>query len=263
MAHHFGPHVSSKKTLAATVALAGPGGLCQCFMGSPQSYAVKKFAADDLAAVAALAGSPMYVHAPYVVNLAGEDGVAEKSQACLAALLDTAGAARSAGVVVHTGAKGTLELAARRLNDLGALRAPVLFENCCHEGTKLFWCADDGRRLLEACDAYNVGLCLDTCHLHASGWVDMADPAAVARLFEADLPGPDRRVMFHLNDSLDPAGSRKDRHAVVSEGTIWGGGRSHDSLHLFRDLTRLHGRDVVFETPSGTDFEATLFGTED
>jgi deoxyribonuclease-4 len=90
-----------------------------------------------------------------------------------------------------------------------------------------------------------VGVCLDTCHLFASGY-DIASDAGYERTFDAfgRIVGFDRLKAFHLNDSKKPLGSRVDRHEHIGRGCL--------GLDAFRQLVndrRFAGMPMLLETP--------------
>jgi deoxyribonuclease-4 len=90
-----------------------------------------------------------------------------------------------------------------------------------------------------------VGVCLDTCHLLASGY-DICSPEGYAATFRqfGRLVGFDRLKVFHVNDSKRPLGSRVDRHAHIGEGWL--------GLEPFRRLVndrRFRGLPMLLETP--------------
>ena len=90
-----------------------------------------------------------------------------------------------------------------------------------------------------------VGVCLDTCHLLASGY-DISSPEGYATTFRrfGRLVGFDRLRVFHLNDSKRPLGSRVDRHTHIGEGFL--------GLEPFRRLVndrRFRGLPMLLETP--------------
>jgi deoxyribonuclease IV len=97
-----------------------------------------------------------------------------------------------------------------------------------------------------------LGVCLDTCHAFAAGH-DLAAPGGVRRLLNALVRavGPGRLKLVHANDSKDPIGSKRDRHAAIGSGLI---GES-PFVELFRHPAT---RDVpvLVETPGGLDGHA-------
>ena len=92
-----------------------------------------------------------------------------------------------------------------------------------------------------------VGVCLDTCHLLASGY-DFTTKTGYERMFErfGHLVGFDRLKAFHLNDSKKPLGSRVDRHEHIGDGFI---GRA-PFRRLVRD-PRFQSTPMLLETPKG------------
>jgi deoxyribonuclease-4 len=89
----------------------------------------------------------------------------------------------------------------------------------------------------------HLGICLDSCHLYASG-VDVTDPAALdACLDELDASiGLDRLRALHVNDSAAPFGSNRDRHANILGGEIG------EKMGVFLSNPRLQGLPAVLET---------------
>ena len=98
--------------------------------------------------------------------------------------------------------------------------------------------------MIERCPHPRLGVCLDSCHLFASG-IEITRPGrddGLSRLLDATI-GLDRLRALHLNDSQVPFGSNRDRHATVGEGLIGEG------LAAFLGHPRLQGLPCVLETP--------------
>lgn len=111
-----------------------------------------------------------------------------------------------------------------------------------------------------------VGYCFDTCHAHAGGY-DMADRADADRVLDEfdRLCGLDVLHVVHINDSVGDAGSRKDRHAHIGEGTI---GRGTTAARLRRsgfasvvNRAELADRPKILETPKGVSDAGTPHDT--
>jgi deoxyribonuclease-4 len=108
--------------------------------------------------------------------------------------------------------------------------------------------AELGDYLDAAGDDPGLGVCLDTCHLHAAGH-DLATPGGMRATLTAVrrvLGGPKRLGLVHANDSRDACGSKRDRHEPVGRGTI--------GLDAFGELFRhplTRTVPVVIETPGG------------
>lgn len=246
----IGPHVSVQPKLVDTIKSISYGCDCfQCFLGAPLTYNVKKLSSaevDDAQQILHTKDIKMYVHAPYVINLANPEK-ATAGRNSLQTLLDTNAriSKTHTGTVLHIGANGTIENVADQLNSM-TISSPLFLENCAGEGSKLGKSMVELDKLMESIDSHNVGICVDTCHAHSAGMTDMRDNRSVVKLFD-DLP-EDRPVMFHLNDSKVAYHAKVDRHMPIGAGTIWS--ESKDSLKTFAELSQKCGRDIVLETPT-------------
>lgn len=200
--------------------------------------------------------TPVVSHASYLINLATADpGLRAQSIAAFADELDRAHALGLLGVVMHPGTctSGTEEDALRRVADgvreafsaHPRRRTMVLFEHTAGQGRTLGYRFEHLAALLGHLDGSpRVGVCLDTCHLLASGY-DIATAAGYASTITSieRLVGLDRVRVFHGNDSKRPCGSRVDRHEHIGEGCL--------GLAPFRWLLhdrRFAGRPLLIET---------------
>jgi deoxyribonuclease-4 len=200
---------------------------------------------------------PVVSHASYLINLATTLPVLRRqSLEAMGDELDRAEALGLLGVVLHPGCytagseEQGLSLIAEAL--LGLLRerkrgrAMVLLEHTAGQGTSLGATFEQLASIIEKMKGHRrVGVCLDTCHLIASGY-DISSPEAYAATFAQfeRLVGFDRLRVFHLNDSKKPLGSRVDRHAHIGEGCL--------GLEPFRRILndpRFHGLPMLLETP--------------
>ena len=246
----IGPHISVQPKLVDTIKSVPSGCDCfQCFLGAPLNYNVKKLTEAEVAdaqKVLLEREMTMYVHAPYVINLANPEK-AEAGRNCLQKLLDTNARISNThtGTILHIGANGTIEHVADQLNST-TISSPLFLENCAGEGSKLGKNMEELHKLLEAIDSHRVGICVDTCHAHSAGMTDMRDSRSVVKMFDY-LP-EDRPVMFHLNDSKVMYHAKVDRHMPIGYGTIWSSTRN--SLNTFAELSQKCGRDIVLETPT-------------
>jgi deoxyribonuclease-4 len=94
---------------------------------------------------------------------------------------------------------------------------------------------------------HRVGVCLDTCHVFSAGYDLRDDYDGVMARF-GDTVGFDRLRLFHLNDSLTPFGSKKDRHAGIGEGSL-----GDEPFRRIMTDERLAALPKVLETPKGDD----------
>jgi len=211
------------------------------------------------ARLAALGAPPVVSHASYLINLATTDpGLRRQSIAAMADELDRAEALGLLGVVLHPGcytsgsqAEG-LGLVAEALEGLlrerRRGRTRVLLEHTAGQGTALGCTFEHLAAIIDAMHGHRrVGVCLDTCHLLASGY-DLTSPEGYDRTFRAfgRVVGFERLALFHLNDSKKPLGSRVDRHEHI--------GRGHLGLEPFRRIVndrRFRDLPMLLETPKG------------
>jgi deoxyribonuclease-4 len=196
-------------------------------------------------------------HASYLINLATSNaGLLQQSLEAMADEIDRAEALGLTGVVLHPGCytSGTADQGLRIIADalLQLLRSRrrgrtmVLLEHTAGQGTSLGASFEQLASIIELMKGHRrVGVCLDTCHLIASGY-DLVSPEGYARTFSAfgRIVGFDRLKAFHLNDSKKPLGSRVDRHEHIGEGCL--------GLEPFRRLVndrRFTALPMLLETP--------------
>ena len=209
------------------------------------------------AKVEAAALGPVVSHASYLINLATTSpALHRQSMDAMADELDRAEALGLLGVVLHPGcytrgnqtdglqliAGGLLELLRQRRRG----KTMVLLEHTAGQGTALGATFDELASIIATMhDHRRVGVCLDTCHLLASGY-DLCSPEGYAETFKqfGRLVGFDRLKVFHLNDSKKPLGSRVDRHEHIGQGCL--------GLDPFRRIVndpRFRGLPMLLETP--------------
>ncbi|HEV3142080.1 MAG TPA: deoxyribonuclease IV, partial [Vicinamibacterales bacterium] len=139
-------------------------------------------------------------------------------------------------------AEGLLELLTARRRG----RTMVLLEHTAGQGTSLGASFEQIASIIDLMNGHKrIGVCLDTCHLLASGY-DICSDAGYASTFAQfeRLIGFDRLRAFHMNDSKRPLGSRVDRHEHIGEGFL--------GLAPFRRLVndrRFRGMPMMLETP--------------
>jgi deoxyribonuclease IV len=200
--------------------------------------------------------TPVVSHASYLINLATTaPTLRAQSVAALVDELDRAQALGLLGVVLHPGTctEGTEEDGLRLIAAAmrAALRAAprrktmVLLEHTAGQGRALGHRFEHLAAIIDQLDGSpRVGVCLDTCHLVASGY-DIVSSQGYARTFaEFDrLVGFDRLRAVHANDSKRPCGSRVDRHEHIGAGCL--------GLEPFRRMLhdpRFVGRPMLIET---------------
>ncbi|HLX19392.1 MAG TPA: deoxyribonuclease IV [Gaiellaceae bacterium] len=193
-------------------------------------------------------------HALYLCNLAApNDDVYEKSVAALQNTMQVGSAIGADGVVFHVGShlgsgfEHGLERvvpAMRQVLEQATDETWLLMENSAGTGGTIGRSVDELATIFDRLDRHpRLGICLDSCHLFASG-VDVGDPSALdACLDEVDASiGLDRLRALHVNDSSTPLGSNRDRHANIGEGILG------ERLGAFLGNPRLQDLPGVLET---------------
>ncbi len=232
---HIGCHLSSSKGFAAMgrQALELGADTFQFFTRNPRGSRAKDLDPADAAALAELLRAnrfaPLIAHAPYTLNLCG----AEESSRTFA-LETMADDLRRLeylpgqfynfhpGSHVGQGTEAGITWIAQALNALLTpdLHTTVLLETMAGKGSEVGGRFEELREILDRLDLpEKAGVCLDTCHVSDAGYDLIGDLDGVLTEFDRRI-GLDRLKAVHLNDSKNPPGSRKDRHACIGEGAI-------------------------------------------
>jgi deoxyribonuclease-4 len=195
------------------------------------------------------------IHAVYLINCASDDPeIRSKSLASLTHSLRVGDAIGAHCVVLHPGSAKTGHVgeAIARAGDVFAEalaqseRCPLHLENTAGAGGTLGRSFTELAALLEAGGSgERLGLCLDSCHLLASGY-EIRTPAALAAVIDdcETTVGPGRIRTLHLNDSKTPLGSNRDRHANIGDGELGIAG-----ARAFVNEPRFAALPCVLETP--------------
>jgi deoxyribonuclease-4 len=256
----IGAHVSPAGGPAKAVERGAEKGCdaIQIFNQNPRAWRPGAYGPDVVAAYhAALEGSgvrALLIHAVYLLNPASDDpGIREKTLASLIGSLRAGDDLGALGVVLHPGSAkaGEVEPAIARagavireaLQESGG--CPLHLENTAGAGGTLGRSFEELAALLDAAggDA-RLGICLDSCHLYASGY-DVRTPAGLAGVVDDCVAqvGAERLASLHLNDSQTGLGSNRDRHADPGEGELGPGGCA-----AFLSEPRFEGLPCVLET---------------
>jgi deoxyribonuclease-4 len=234
----FGAHVSSAGGIHTAVdRIEAIGGDCvQVFTQSPRMWRPTEHKPEAVAQFrerrreAGIGG--VVCHALYLCNLAApDDAIYEKSIATLRATIDTASAIGADAVIFHVGSHlgaGFESGVDRTVVALDQILERcdgdtwLLLENSAGTGDTIGRSVEELATLIErAGDHPRLGICLDSCHLYASGY-DVTDPKFVDALVTQidETIGLDRLRALHINDSATPLGSNRDRHANILEGEL-------------------------------------------
>lgn len=250
----LGAHVDQQDPIAE--AAARQADLSQFFLGDPQGWKGPVVAyeggAEALKAAADEAGIALYVHSPYVINVATSNNrIRIPSRKLLQQTVNLAAEIGAAGVIVHGGhvlkdddpAKGFDNW--RKCIDRMDMPVPVLIENTAGGDNAMARRMERIAQLWEAVNAAEggdtVGFCLDTCHAYAGG-------EELDGLVDKVKAITGRIDLVHANDSRDTFDSGADRHANLGEGSL-----DPDGLV---GVIRSADVPVVVETPGGTEGQA-------
>ncbi|MEX2619261.1 MAG: deoxyribonuclease IV [Egibacteraceae bacterium] len=240
----IGAHVPPADPLAA--AAARNADCVQLFLSNPQSWR-KPSPREDAAALRAT-NMPIYVHAPYLVNVAsGNNRVRIPSRKILQDTCDAAEAIGATAVIVHG---GHIDAETRQMEGFQNWRkalerletdVSLLIENTAGGQHAMARHLDVLGQLWEHLDGFDVGFCLDTCHAHAAGEpLEDLVPRLLGLVGRIDL--------VHANDSKDEAGSGRDRHENLGAGRIGG-----DAIVA---VVAAAAAPVICETPGGASEQA-------
>jgi len=231
----------------------------QLFAQSPRTWRFPEHDPADLEAFKRrrkeLGIEAVTIHALYLLNLATpKDDFYEKSVSTLSSTVDTACAIGADAVVFHVGSHlgsgfeaglervvPALRQALERCNDTTWL----CMENTAGSGDTVGRSLEELAAISDALDRHpRLGVCLDSCHLFASGY-DITRPAELDDLIDRldREVGLDRLRCLHVNDSKTPLGSNVDRHDNIGDGLIG------DKLTVFLGHPKLQGLPALLEVP--------------
>ncbi|RJL32273.1 deoxyribonuclease IV [Bailinhaonella thermotolerans] len=233
----IGAHVDQDEPLAHAAARGAD--VVQFFLGDPQGW--KGPVLPESAE--ALRGSDVdvYVHAPYVINVATTNNrIRIPSRKLLQQHVNAAAELGAKGLIVHGGHVLKDDDPAvgfdnwRKAIERTECPVPILIENTAGGDNAMARRLESIARLWDALDGLDVGFCLDTCHAWAGGeeLVDLVDRVKA-------ITG--RIDLIHCNNSRDTFDSGRDRHANLASGTI-------DADQILA-VCRAAGAPIVVETP--------------
>ena len=245
----LGVHVGARDDDSDPIAEAHASGAdaVQIFLADPQGWKTprphpraEEFAASDL---------DIYVHAPYVLNVATTNNrIRIPSRKLLGAHAKAAAAIGAKGLIVHGGhvladddeAIGfdNWHKVFERQADEGGFPLPILIENTAGGDKAMARRLDAIKKLWAAVGEFDAGFVLDTCHAWAGG-IDLAGSVDAVRAITGRID------LVHCNNSRDEADSGRDRHAGLTSGQI--------QTEMLVEVVRSAGVPVILETPGGAD----------
>jgi deoxyribonuclease IV len=257
----IGAHVSTGGGLLTAIERAEQRNCdaIQVFNQSPRMWRPTRYSVEDFGAFReAMEASRVQVaaiHSIYLINPAAKDKeMRKKSLQSLTHALRVGDGIGALGVVVHPGALKDDTRANARKRAIALVKealaetesCPIIYENTAGSPQLLGLDFNETAELIEKTGGpKRLGLCIDTCHLHATGY-DVRTPEGVAELVdEIDAKvGLDQLELLHVNDSRDERGSNRDRHTALGKGEI---GRK--GMRAFLGEPRFQGLPAVFEGP--------------
>lgn len=249
---HIGCHLSSSKGFLAMgrQALGLDADTFQFFTRNPRGSRAKPLDPEDAAALMVFLKShhfaPVIAHAPYIMNLCGKE---EANRAFAREILadDLRRMEHLPGQYynfhpgshVGQGVEEAVGYIADALNKVLRPEQPntILLETMAGKGTEVGRSFREIRAILDRVELTDkLGVCLDTCHVFDGGYDLVGDLDGVLGEFDRII-GLHRLKAIHLNDSKNPSGTHKDRHACIGEGCIGLEAVTHIIRHpALRDL---------------------------
>jgi len=233
----------------------------QIFNQNPRQWKPRDYSAEEVADFRSVMADSdvdaLLIHAVYLLNCASEDReILDKSHASLTSSLRAGAALGAHCVVLHPGSAlkngGAVDAAIDRAGGVIAEalaesdECPLHLEDTAGAGGTLGRSFEEIARLIEVAGGdERLGVCLDSCHLLASGYDVRSAETLSDVLDDFDrIVGLERLGSLHINDSATPLGSNRDRHANLGDGEI---GRA--GCAAFLSEPRFEGMPCVLEGP--------------
>ena len=255
----IGCHLSTTKGYASMIhdAISIGANTCAFFLRNPRGGSVKPLSEKDIAATNALLEAnhfaPLVAHAPYILNpCAAKPELRTLARDIMRDDLERLDHFPGnyynfhPGSHVQQGAEQGIALTAQCLNDVLSpeLKSRVLIETMAGKGTEIGRNFEEIQHILSRVELEEkVGVCLDTCHVWDGGYDIVSQLEDVLDAFDR-IVGLKRLCAVHLNDSLNPRDSHKDRHANLDKGHI-----GFEALLRVVKNPRLQGIPFILETP--------------
>ena len=246
--YNIGVHIEKKGSVANSLKDRSAEKPWQIFISSNRSTKVNVKAADikETADFIAESGHRVFVHAPYLINLAADPETDEYNVACLTDTLEAAAAMGLKGVVVHVGkyttqdpatALDNMETNLRNALEAATKECPIILETPAGQGTELLCTHKEFMEFIERFDDdARLRVCVDTCHVWAAG----EDPLVYIKqvcLFHENM-----LALIHFNDSEGEQSCCKDRHATPGGGAI-----GFDKMKAIAEFASGEGVPMVYE----------------
>ena len=256
---YFGCHLSPSGGYQAMVCTAYgiDADTFQFFTRNPRGSRAKKPDEKDMAQARDLLRAhgfgPLVAHAPYTMNLCTKEGENRafatqmlREDLRLVSMLPGSFYNFHPGSHVGQGLQTGVTQIATALTQALADQLPVtiLLETMAGKGSEIGGRFEELHMILDAVASHQVGVCLDTCHVWDGGYDIAGNLEGVLEEFDRVI-GLDRLKALHINDSKNPLGARKDRHACLGQGCI-----GLDALERIVSHPALRTLPMVLETPN-------------
>ncbi len=253
--YRIGYHVSTAGSLSLAFDRARALGCTsmQIFMSNPRGWLIKIPIKEDIAAFRGKSSetgiSPVFAHMPYLPNLASpREAVRKRSIDALRHTMKLANMLGVGYVVAHLGSHlgEGMRIGIRNVIDsvqaaIGNSKCRLLLENQAGQRNSVGSSPDELMEIYEGISSKDVGFCIDTCHIFATGY-DIRRPEVMDGIRKTI--GMGRIGLFHLNDAKYGLGSRKDRHANIGYGFI-----GSEGFRSFLGYRNIREKPFILETP--------------
>ncbi|MGI6508747.1 MAG: deoxyribonuclease IV [Saccharofermentanales bacterium] len=233
----------------------------QYFTRNPRGGAARALDLDDIAAYNAYAAENAFgtivAHAPYTMNLcSNKPRVREFAREMMRDDLERLQHVDNVvynfhpGSHVGQGVDAGIEMIIDAINAVltEEIKTPILLETMAGKGSEIGRSFEELARIIDGVTLQDkIGVCMDSCHMHDAGYDVVNDLDGLLGEFDR-LVGLDRVKAFHLNDSMNPFGSGKDRHAKIGEGTL-----GLDAIVRIVNHPKLRDLPFNLETPNELD----------
>lgn len=260
---YIGCHLSSSKGYQAMgrQAVDIDANTFAFFTRNPRGGSAKAIDMDDVKRFLELSDEKCFgklvAHAPYTMNAcAADENIRRFAREAMADDLKRMEATPGnyynfhPGSHVKQGADVGIELISKQLNDVLTEEQStiVLLETMAGKGSEVGRNFGELREIIDRTQLKNkLGVCFDTCHVWDGGYDIVNGLDGVLEEFDRII-GIDMLKAIHLNDSMNPCGAHKDRHAKIGDGHI-----GADALINVINHPRLRGLPVILETPNDID----------
>ncbi len=259
---YLGYHLSSANGFEAMgrEAISAGANTFAFFTRNPRGGKAKDIDPDDAKALRSMvenAFGPLVAHAPYTLNpCSDKPNVREFAHICMVEDLERMEYLPGnyynfhPGSHVGQGVDAGITMIVDLLNDIisPSQNTILLLETMSGKGSEIGGTFEELAAILDGVKQKDhIGVCMDTCHVHDAGYDIAGDLDGVLDAFDR-IVGLDKLKALHINDSKNPLGSHKDRHACIGEGTL-----GLDAIGRFINHPALAGLPCILETPN--DFE--------